>query len=241
MKFLAKCARLIKFYSLKAVTTSRVLGAKASQGAKSVDQVKQSPAGMLGKKLRLIKFCLVLSSFVFITQARAVNLFDETLYQPLIADRKAYLPGDLLTVIVMEASNAQSSADLASGKEIETALGASYNRNRYEASLELSGKGRATAKTGRNGKIKAALTVRVKAILPGGSYLVEGHQQIKINGEEQTILLKGVVRTEDISSQNTILSTRLADAQISYTGNGSVANAERHNYIYQVLSFIGLV
>lgn len=193
------------------------------------------------RRQKLIKLALLLSLSVIMTQTRAINLFDETIYRPLIADRKAYLPGDLLTVIVIEASNAQSSADLASGKEIETTLGASYNRNRYEASMELSGKGKATAKTGRNGKIKAALTVRIKEIQSGGSYLIEGHQLIQINGEQQTILLKGVVRPEDITAQNTILSTRLADAQISYTGNGSVANAQRHNAIYQVLSFIGLV
>ncbi len=173
--------------------------------------------------------------------ASAVSLFDETVYRPLIADRKAYLPGDLLTVIVMEASDAQSGADLASGKEIKTALEASYNKQKQDLSLELTGKGSSRAKTGRNGKIKAALTVRVKDVQPGGAYLIEGHQLIRINGEQQRILIKGVVRAEDISAQNTVLSTRLANAQITYTGDGSVSNAQRHNYIYHLLSFIGLV
>ena len=62
-----------------------------------------------------------------------------------------------------------------------------------------------------------------------------------INGEQQRILLSGIVRPEDISPQNTILSTRLADAHITYTGNGSVSNAQDHNYIYKILSFVGLV
>lgn len=189
------------------------------------------------KKISLI----LLATLLTLPLARAVSLFDETVYRPLIADRKAYLPGDLLTVIVMEASDAQSGADMASGKEIKTALEASYNKKKQELSLELSGKGSSRAKTGRNGKIKAALTVRVKGIQPGGAYLIEGHQLIRINGEQQTILLKGVVRPEDISPQNTVLSTRLANAQITYTGDGSVSNAQRHNYIYHLLSFIGLV
>ncbi len=184
---------------------------------------------------------ILLLTLLFIPFSRAVSLFDESVYRSLIADKKAYLPGDLLTVIVMEASDAQSGADLASGKEIKTALEASYNKNKQDLSLELIGKGSARAKTGRNGKIKAALTVRVKDIQPGGALLVEGSQLIRINGEQQSILLKGLVRPEDISAQNTVLSTRLADAQITYTGNGSVSNAQRHNIIYQVLSFIGLV
>ncbi|KTC87775.1 MULTISPECIES: flagellar basal body L-ring protein FlgH [Legionella] len=173
--------------------------------------------------------------------ANATSLFDETSYRSLIADRKAYLPGDLLTVIVMENSNAHSSADLASGKEIKAALKANYNKERHEVGFELNGKGRSAAKTGRNGKIKAALTVRVKEVQPGGSYLIEGHQLIRINGEEQTILLSGVVRTEDISAQNTVLSTRLANAAITYTGNGSVSDSQRRNYVYKVLSLIGVV
>ncbi|WP_051555102.1 flagellar basal body L-ring protein FlgH [Legionella fairfieldensis] len=187
-------------------------------------------------RVGLIGFCLFFSSL-----SQAISLFNDNVYRPLIADRKAYLPGDVLTVIVMETSNAQSSADLASGKEIKTALEARYNKNRHEVAFGLEGKGRAAAKTGRNGKIKASLTVRIKAILPGGSYLVEGHQLIRINGEQQTILLSGVVRQEDISPQNTVLSTRLADAQITYTGDGSVSDSQRRNYVYKLLSFIGLV
>lgn len=173
--------------------------------------------------------------------AFAMNLFDETHYRALIADRKAYLPGDILTVIVLETSNAQTSADLSSGKAIETALKASYNKKSYKVGLDLTGSGRANAKTARNGKIKAALTVRIKDIFPNTTYLIEGRQMITINGEQQTIILSGIVRQEDISAQNTILSTRLADAQITYAGNGSVSNAQRYNYAYKLLSFMGLV
>lgn len=170
-----------------------------------------------------------------------LSLFNENNYRSLIADRKAYLPGDLLTVIVMETSNAQTGADLSSGKALKTALEASYNQSKHEVAFGIKGEGSAAAKTGRNGKIKAAITVQIKRVLPNGSYCIEGHQIIRINGEQQTILLSGVVRQEDISSQNTILSTRLGDAQITYTGDGSVSNAQRYNYAYKLLSFMGLV
>jgi flagellar L-ring protein precursor FlgH len=171
----------------------------------------------------------------------AINLFEEERYRPLIADRKASLPGDILTVIVLETSNAQTSADLSSGKEIKTALEVGYNKNNHEVEFGLKGKGHTAAKTGRNGKIKASLTVRIKEIFPNSTYLVEGLQMITINGEQQKILLSGVVRPEDISPQNTILSTRLADAHITYSGNGSVSDSQNRNYFYKVLSFVGLV
>jgi flagellar L-ring protein FlgH len=171
----------------------------------------------------------------------AVNLFHEEVYRPLIADRVASLPGDILTVIVLETSNAQTSADLSSGKEIKTALEVGYNKSNHEVDFGLKGKGRAAAKTGRNGKIKASLTVQIKQIFPNNTYLVEGMQTITINGEHQHILLSGIVRPEDISPQNTILSTRLADAHITYSGNGSVSDSQNRNYFYKILSFVGLV
>jgi flagellar L-ring protein FlgH len=173
--------------------------------------------------------------------AWAVNLFDEEVYRPLIADRKATLPGDVLTVIVLETSNAQTSTDLSSHKAIKTALEVGYNRDNHKVDFGLDGKGKVGAKTGRNGKIKAALTVRIKTVFPNSTYLVEGLQMITINGEQQRILLSGIVRPEDISPQNTILSTRLAQAHITYTGAGSVSNAQDRNYIYKILSFVGLV
>ena len=176
-----------------------------------------------------------------IPPAMATSLFDETCYRPFIADKKAYRIGDLLTVIVLETSNAQTSADLSSSKEIKTALEVSYNKRPQEVSFGLKGDGRTAAKTERNGKIKASITVRIKALLPNESYAIEGHQQIKINGELQTIQLRGLVRQEDISTQNTILSTRLANATITYTGDGSVSNSQRYNYIYKFLSIVGLV
>ncbi|MFA6302463.1 MAG: flagellar basal body L-ring protein FlgH [Legionella sp.] len=171
----------------------------------------------------------------------AMTLFNETLYKPLIADRKASMPGDVLTVLVLETANAKTGADLASGKDIKTSLEAGLNKDNYKVQFGLTGKGSSEAKTGRSGTIKASLTVRVKEILPNLTYLVEGMQLITINGEQQKIRLSGIVRSEDISAQNTILSTRLADAQISYLGQGSVSNSQTRNYFYKILSFVGLV
>ena len=171
----------------------------------------------------------------------AISLFEEAVYRPLIADRRASLPGDILTVIVLETSNAQTSADLSSGKEIKTALEAGYNKDNHEVAFGLKGKGHTAAKTGRNGKIKAALTVRIKEVFPNSTYLVEGLQRITINGEQQKIVLSGIVRPEDISPQNTVLSTRLAEAHITYSGDGSVSDSQNRNYFYKILSFVGLV
>lgn len=192
------------------------------------------------KKLRCIYRLLALS-FLILPPVWAINLFDEQVYRPLIADRKAALPGDVLTVIILETSDAKSSADLSSKKGINTTLGVAYNTDQHQVGFNLNSKGDAGAQTGRNGKIKASLTVRVKDVLPNSTYVVEGSQLITINGEQQRILVRGIVRPEDISPQNVVLSTRLAQAHITYSGAGTVSNAQTRNYIYKALSFMGLV
>lgn len=189
-------------------------------------------------KKSLLCFCCLIA---LNPEGWALSLFDESIYRPLISDRRASLPEDVLTVIVLETSNAQTSADLASSKELKSALKVGYNRNTHEVEFGLKGKGQTAAKTGRNGKIKASLTVRIKDILPNGTYRVEGLQKITINGERQSIVLSGIVRPEDISPQNTVLSTRLANAHIQYTGDGSVSDSQHRNYFYKILSFVGLV
>ncbi len=188
-----------------------------------------------------MKYSIYVCFLLLSMQSAAHSLFNPDDYRPLIADRTASLPGDLITVLVMETSNAQSSADLASAKSIKASIEAGYNEDSHEVSFGLSGQGKTAAKTGRNGKIKAALTVRIKEQFPNNTFLVEGLQTIRINGELQTILLSGMVRKEDITPQNTVLSTRLGNAHITYTGQGSVANSQDRNHLYKLLSFMGLV
>lgn len=190
--------------------------------------------------VKKIKFLLALVIFQS-SVCFAVSLFDDASYQSLITDQKAYHQGDLLTVLVMETSNAETNTQLGSNKGIKSALSAGYDDTEHEVSLGLKGEGKSSAKTGRNGKIKAAITVSVKHVLDNQKYLIQGKQLIQINGEMQTIILSGIVRAQDISPQNTLLSTRLANAHITYTGLGEVSNATRKNYLYQALSWLGLV
>ena len=74
-----------------------------------------------------------------------------------------------------------------------------------------------------------------------GDLIVKGEQHITVNHEDQVITLQGVIRPEDVSADNSILSTRIANAKIIYTGQGSVTESQKHGFIYKFLSFLGLV
>jgi flagellar L-ring protein precursor FlgH len=74
--------------------------------------------------------------------------------------------------------------------------------------------------------------------LPNSIYKIEGKRIIKIDGEEQEIILSGYVRKEDISVNNTIISTYLADAQIELNGSGAINNKTNPGLISRLLEWL---
>lgn len=70
----------------------------------------------------------------------------------------------------------------------------------------------------RSGGLSASVTVRVTAIDANGNAKIEGHKLVTVDGRKQEIILTGVVRPEDVSSANVVLSSRIADAEIMYKG-----------------------
>jgi flagellar L-ring protein precursor FlgH len=73
-----------------------------------------------------------------------------------------------------------------------------------------------------------------------GDLLVSGRQSLKINGEEQRIVLSGLVRKVDIADDNTVLSSRIADARIEFDGRGFVANQSKPGWLARFFTLLGL-
>jgi flagellar L-ring protein precursor FlgH len=92
--------------------------------------------------------------------------------------------------------------------------------------------------TTRDGSIIASISVTIMDVLENGNFYVEGKRDIKINNEKQYLYLKGVIRPQDISSDNTISSTLVADAQIELSGYGVVAEKQRPGWLTRVLDYI---
>ena len=93
----------------------------------------------------------------------------------------------------------------------------------------------------RTGRLAAQLSVTVDGVAPNGDLLVSGKQDILINGEKQLLQVAGRVRPIDVSEINTVPSTRLADANITYVGDGILAEKQRQGILTRFLSWLGLV
>lgn len=175
--------------------------------------------------------------------AQDENLYQHDNWAALASDRRASAVGDILTVIVLENSTAANSAQTGSRREskIGADLGISGTSINGSGNLGLRGGFEGTGQTSRSGRMVAQISVRVDTIYPNGDLGVSGAQALNISGEKTNIRIRGRVRTADISGANTILSARLADAQIDYTGNGFVSRSSKPGLLQRIFGFLGIM
>jgi flagellar L-ring protein FlgH len=171
-------------------------------------------------------------------------------YRPLVADQRAFRPGDNLTVLITEIATATTTASTTTNKDGAAggALSASSNTNgtnpynrSLAAALEFSEDFKGGGKIERAGKLLARLTVVVQSIDENGTLHVKGEQEIFVNEEKQRISLEGGVRPQDILTDNTVLSTRLSQAKIEMTGQGLLAEKQKPGILTRFLSWLGIL
>jgi flagellar L-ring protein precursor FlgH len=92
--------------------------------------------------------------------------------------------------------------------------------------------------TTRTGTLVTTLSVVVKEILPNGNFRIEGSRLIGINKETQKVTFSGVVRPEDIATDNTIQSTQIANVEIRYDGKGVVADTAKSGILTRLFHFL---
>lgn len=159
----------------------------------------------------------------------------------LFADRRASREGDLLTIIIVERTQATQNASTKTGKGAEVGvgpgLGALSDLLPY-LKAEGGDEYNASGTTVRGGSLSARLTVVVKEVLPNGILVVEGRQEIVVNGEKQKIVVSGLVRPEDITAENTVLSTYVADARITYQGEGPLGAKQEPGILTRIFNWL---
>ena len=159
-------------------------------------------------------------------------------------DLRASQVDDVVTVVVSESVNAvatgaSTSERASSATSTISALAGKKSANNALANLAgLSGdqKLNGTGTTSRGATLNATLTARVVKVLPGGLLLIEGDKSLQVNSEQQVIGVRGIVRTADISTANTVPSTQIADLELRVNGKGVVGDAVRRpNALYRLL------
>ena len=173
----------------------------------------------------------------------------------LFEDTKAKKVGDILTVVLNESATSTQSATTDTSKSSSTALsttsvlglpsdkgvknflglGTGFDPS-VSATNERSNKGSGT--TTRSGTLTGTVSATIISINASGNFQIEGKRSVTINHEEQLMVLTGIVRPSDINYDNTIDSSLIADASITYSGDGVIAEEQRVGWLMRALSYV---
>ena len=207
----------------------------------------------------LQRWCgLVLLSLMLLiaplTLASAASLFtaetmaDGTLYSDSVARRQ----GDLITIMVQESTSVSEKNKTTAKRdnklsaavklipyssEIPQVAGESAGRLpavAAESSKNFQGQGDYEA----TGEVKATITGRVLDVLDNGNLLIEGRRAVRVNNDTKTILITGIIRTADIRSDNTVLSEKLHNFQVSIVGEGPLTRSQSEGFLGQIADII---
>ncbi len=167
---------------------------------------------------------------------------DGAIYDPaynlfLFEDVKARRVGDLITVILQESINASKSATTEADKDSNidlpnpTLLGKGNRLNELENDIETTREFDGEGETTQENSIDGNITVTVHEVYPNGYLLVKGEKLLELNEGSEIVRISGIVRPTDVTSDNTILSNQIADAQITYKGKGIVSDSSKAGWL----------
>ncbi len=158
----------------------------------------------------------------------------------LYSDRRARDVGDLLTITLTESTTAQTTANTTTAKESELSIG---TPTIFGAPVTLGGKDILSASaagsrdfagkgtSAQSNRLQGSVTVTVMQRLPNGNLVVQGAKNLRLNQGDELVQVQGIVRAADISQDNTIPSSRVADARIVYGGRGPVAQSNAMGWL----------
>jgi len=167
-----------------------------------------------------------------------------------LRDQRAAQVGDLVTILVAVADDAQlqnrtqSSRTNTASLALPNLLGleASTNRilpNSVDPSTLLntdsSNVGNGQGEVRRNEAINLRVAATVLQNLPNGNLVIAGRQEVRVNNELRELTIQGVLRPQDIASDNTVRHDRLAEARIAYGGRGSLSDVQQQRVGAQIL------
>jgi flagellar L-ring protein precursor FlgH len=168
------------------------------------------------------------------------SLFKENYVNNIYSDSKAHRTGDIISVILNESTQANKNAKTELKKENNTVLDPiiglggnpiTINGDAVQFGINQNTKFKGDSKADQGNSLSGDISVHVLKVLPNGNLMIRGEKWITLNNGDEYIRLTGVIRPKDINSNNTILSTKVANARIQYAGTGSFADSNEQGWL----------
>ncbi len=170
----------------------------------------------------------------------------------LYEDPKARRLNDLVTIRVVENITGSGKADTNTNKKssldvsvekffgVPTNLGLNnlYGKgNTFSPSVKGSAENdfQGSGETTREGRLVGTITAKVVEVMPNNNLVLEARKEITINNEKQILILTGVIRPDDILVDNSVVSSRVADAKVYFVGDGVVQEKQKPGWLVRIL------
>jgi flagellar L-ring protein precursor FlgH len=190
----------------------------------------------LSTMLRIFILFFIVLSYLRVFAQDVIN-------RSLFSDQKAFKVGDVLTIIVVEVSSAESKAerDASRSGNINGSVSGSGALGFIPETGFSIGTGnefKGQGSTSTRGTVKAKLSARIVKVDSTGNLVIEGKRIVNVNGDAQIIKIKGVVRPSDVNWDNTVYSYNIADAEIELTGKGMIYRNQSPSWITRLLHWL---
>lgn len=167
----------------------------------------------------------------------------------LTDDYKARRKGDIVTIVIVETASASKEAktDTSRGSTVNAGIPnfmgleqAGFIKNNFAdlsklINASVDSKYAGSGSTSRQETLNATVSAKVIDVLPNGNLLIEGRRAVRVNNEDQLIVINGTVRPTDIGSDNIVSSSFIADARISYSGKGIISDRQSPGWLMNVV------
>ena len=191
------------------------------------------------KKFFAILLAASFLSVSLINQAEAISLWSDRSWN-MFSDKKARNVGDILTIVINESTTQTASKSRSNSKEGSVNIGAGTGIFSFLKAVSASGEDEWTANGSASDTSRFAgqITVTVVEVLPNDNMVIEGTQSIWQNRDEHKITLRGIIRRDDVTMDNTVPSTRVADATIKFDGKGPLNAKQRQGILTQIFNIL---
>ncbi|SHK54352.1 flagellar L-ring protein precursor FlgH [Selenomonas ruminantium] len=161
-------------------------------------------------------------------------------YRNIFSDRKAQDVGDILTIAISESTSLSTSKSSSNSKSGNVSLSTGVGIFDFLRAASASGSDsfKANGASSAKNSTTANVTVTVVDIQPNGNLVLEGTQSIWHNKNEHKITFRGICRPEDVTANNIIASTKIANAMVRFDGKGPLNAKQRQGILTQVFNIL---
>jgi flagellar L-ring protein precursor FlgH len=184
---------------------------------------------------------MLFAALIFSGVASAASLWQANTAQSMMySDPRAHAVGDIITILINESSSAIRTGNASNTKTTSTSMtgGVGIFHGIANASTGNADSFAAKGSLSNTNVLTGRMTAQITKVDPNGNFEISGTQTIVQNGETQTITVSGTVRSVDVATDNTVLSSDISNEQIRINGKGPIAGKQREGILTQLFNFL---